>query len=133
MSDPTGQFEMLIFAEVLAQYRGLLDSGMPLLVVVEVQALPDKYRLICQSAQDLDKALGMVDSCIEVVIENETPLPRLRDLLQQGGTGRGQVNLLVPLDKKRVAEIRLSERYALSARSRAAIRALPGILNVNES
>src|SRR4029077_4540830 len=44
LSDPTGQYEAVIFAEGLQQYRDLLEPGSPVLLQMSAEAQGDEVR-----------------------------------------------------------------------------------------
>jgi DNA polymerase-3 subunit alpha len=67
---------------------------------------------------------------LQVVLSKPDAVPTLKGLLDQIGRGRGKVHVLVELDPFREAELVLPGSYAVSARSRAAIKALPGVADV---
>jgi hypothetical protein len=47
--------------------------------------------------------------------------------------GRGHIVLIVPLAEGREAEVTLPGRYAMAPPTRAAIKAIPGVVDVRES
>ena len=55
-SEPTGQFEAVIFSETLAASRHLLESGAAVLLTVEGERDGDVLKLRVQSIQSLDEA-----------------------------------------------------------------------------
>jgi len=133
LSDPSGQYEVLMFSEVLATARPLLDANTALLLTVESQVLEEGLRLTCQGVQDLYKALADAGIGIEITVDNEQAVARLRQALDRSGRGRGSVNLLVRLSDGRDAEIALPGRYAVTAQALAEIRRIDGVADAREA
>ena len=59
-SDPSGQFEAVIFSDTLAQARDLLEPGTPVLLTVEAERDGESVKLRVQHLEALDKAAGAV-------------------------------------------------------------------------
>ncbi len=133
LSDPSGQYEVLMFSEVLAVARPLLDANAALLLSVESQVLEEGLRLTCQGVEDLYKALAKTGIGLEIMIDGEQAVRPLHQALEEGGRGRGRVSLLVRLGNGRDAEIALPGRYAVSAQALARIRRIDGVLDAREA
>ncbi|WP_375595964.1 DNA polymerase III subunit alpha [Algihabitans albus] len=132
MSDSTGQYEVMVFAEVLAQSRGLLDSGRPLLVEA---ALDDRavggeegdLRLLAQRFEDLEESLAKTAAGLRIYADTPEPLPHLQKLLEREGQGHSPVSLVLSLNRGEEAEIDLPKKYNLPQAARQAIKAIPGL------
>ncbi len=133
LSDPGGQFEVTVFAEVLLEARPKLEPGTELLLMVETQSLPEGYRLTAQGVERLDDALSRVGSEVQVTLADAQAVPALRDLLGRFARGRGQITVRFPPNVARELEIVLPGSYALAAKERSAIKALPGVQDVHEA
>ena len=134
MSDSSGQFEVMVFAEVLAQSRELLDSGRPLLV----EASPDDrggggggeegdLRLLAQRFEDLEASLAKTAAGLKIYADTPEPLPQLQKLLEREGQGQSPVCLVLSLTRGEEAEIDLPQTYNLPQAARQAIKAIPGL------
>ena len=133
LSDTAGQFEVTLFAEVLAQCRELLEGHEPLLVTADLQRQEGDYRLTAQAIQSLDSAMAAAGSAIEVVVQSADALSHLRAILERQGRGRSKVRLRVPVGLGEEAEVVLPDAYAVTAAGRAAIKAVAGIADVREA
>ncbi|MGP1395832.1 MAG: DNA polymerase III subunit alpha [Inquilinaceae bacterium] len=132
LSDPSGLFEVTLFEEVLARVRPLLEPGTPVLMAVEVQARDGDLRLTAQSVGSLDEAVAGADARLAIYLADERAVGPLKATLEREGKGRGQVDIWVQVDAVREIEIALPGRYALSGRGRAALKAIPGVADVQE-
>ncbi len=56
----------------------------------------------------------------------------LRGLMQREAGGRGRVTVVVPVAAQREVEIALPGGFKVSPRVRAAVKSLPGILDVHD-
>ena len=56
LSDPTGHYEAVIFAEGLAEHRDLLEPGTAVLLFLSAEVQGDEVRARIQSAEPLDAA-----------------------------------------------------------------------------
>src|SRR5205085_6119008 len=68
-SEPTGQFEAVIFSETLAASRHLLESGAAVLLTVEGERDGDVLKLRMQSIQSLDEATEGLQRGLKVVLD----------------------------------------------------------------
>ncbi len=71
-SEPTGQFEAVIFSETLAQSRQLLEPGTAVLINVEGERDGEALKLRAQSIESLDKAAEGVQKGVKVVLDGRS-------------------------------------------------------------
>ncbi|KAB2917093.1 MAG: DNA polymerase III subunit alpha [Hyphomicrobiaceae bacterium] len=136
-SEPTGQFEAVIFSETLAASRHLLEPGTAVLVTVEGERDGDTLKLRAQGIESLDQAANSVQRGLKVVLDrrtlqsNKRVLDELKALLRPGG--KGIVCFSVPLeDRGREVEIAVPGRFDVSPAQKGAISTVPGVLEVVE-
>jgi len=128
-SDPTGQYEDIIFSDMLNAARDLLHSGAPLLIRVEAKREDDVVKVNAQGIESLDKAAGNANKSARITFTDEICLATLKDYLSK--PGRGQV-FLYPLltDCERKPELSIGNKFDLSTRTIEDIRHLPGVVEV---
>ncbi len=127
-SDPTGMFEIMLFPEVLAASRPLLEAGKSLLINCSVDWDGDELKLRAASILDLDKAAADAGEGMVVRLADTSSLPALSAELSQ--TGKGLVNIVVPGAAGEEVEIELKKRIAVTATLRSRVAALPGVMAV---
>jgi len=138
MSDTSGVFEVMLFSEVLGQARALLDGGQPLLVTVDVRSEEESLRLTAQRVEPLDGVVAQAAAGLRVFIAEGDALSPLRGLIARESGGRGRVTLIVPVapasgqGPQREVEILLPGGFKIGPRVRAAVKSLPGILDVHD-
>ena len=153
LSDPTGHFEAVIFSEGLQQYRDLLEVGAAVMLTVAAEAQGDEVRVRIEQVQPLDQAAEHVQKGLRVFLRSPEPIEsvarRLGDATgfrragedrsddrrgreARGAEGRGaegEVSVVVLLDGAEV-EIRLPGRFKVSPQIAGAIKAVPGVVQV---
>jgi len=143
-SEPTGQFEVVIFSETLAQSRHLLEPGTAVLINVEGERDGEALKLRAQSVESLDKAAEGVQRGVKVVLDGRSlksggngnggpngsgPLADLKALLKP--SGKGTICLSIALEERgREAEIALPGLFDISPAQKGAISTVPGVLEV---
>jgi DNA polymerase-3 subunit alpha len=127
-----GELEVVLFSEILSTSRELLESGKPLLIICEARADGEGVRLSALSVQDLDVAVAKSGAGLKVHIDREDAFLGLKSIITEGKQGRGQVRLLLDIDNHQSVEVSLPGRYAVSADLRAAINAVPGVVDLRD-
>jgi DNA polymerase III subunit alpha len=132
MSDTSGVYEVVVFAEVLAQCRALLDEGQPLLIVADVRAEEDSLRLTAQRIEALDKVAMQAAAGLKVVLGEGEALGALKHVIARESGGRGRVSVVVPVTPAREVEIALPGGFRIGPEVLRAVRALPGVIDVQD-
>jgi DNA polymerase-3 subunit alpha len=129
MSDPTGQYEAIAFADTLAEYRELLETGNSVVLVVSAEEREEGVSVRIQSVEGLDAAALRVKRSLRVFVRDAAPLEPIARQLQPGGDG--EVSMVLMLDDgEREVEVALPGRYRLSPPVAGALRTVPGIVQV---
>ncbi len=130
-SDATGMIEGMLFSEVLAASRDLMDTGKPLLVNADARLEGDDIKLNVQRVTLLDEAVARAARQIKVTFKDTHPVSRIRDIIARDGTGSRRITLVADLGDREV-EFSLDDGFALRAETLAALRDVPGVLEVRE-
>jgi len=131
LSDLSGVFEVTVFAELLATVRELIDRGAPVLIAADGRMDGEQVRFTAQSIEPLDKAATAVGASFRVYLNDPGPIAALKHILERESKGKGRI-WLVAMAEGREIEIALPGRYGCSPQVRAALKALPGIVEVEE-
>jgi DNA polymerase-3 subunit alpha len=138
LSDPTGQFEVTLFSEALEAGRPHLEPGMRVVIQVEVMAEGDQVRLTGRAVTPVDEAVLDASAGLRVFIEREEALPSVASVLAQARAAArrargGSVSLLL-LDPSLPGEVEidLGDSHPVTPEVRRALRAVPGVLEVEE-
>ena len=128
LSDTSGVYEVMAFAEVLRDCRALLESGQPLLVTADVRTEGDTMRLTAQRFEALDRVAATAAAGLKVVLSEGAALAPFKAMMAGESGGRGRVSVVVPLQSRREVEIALPGGYKISPR----LAAIPGVLEAQE-
>jgi DNA polymerase-3 subunit alpha len=137
LSDPSGHYEAIIFQEGLEQYRDLLEPGTAVLLFLSAEAQGDDVRARIQSVEPLDKAAAKLQKGLRVFVRDDKPLDAVSRRLEpaQGAPARsaaadGEVNIVVLLGAGAEVEVKLPGRYKVSPQIAGALKAVPGVVEV---
>jgi DNA polymerase-3 subunit alpha len=133
LSDPTGHYEAVIFSEGLAEYRDLLEPGTAVLLVLSAEVQGDDVRARIQSAEPLDAAAANLQKGLRVFLRDGAPLEGVAKRLQASAPrtgGDGEVSVVLMLRQGTEVEVKLPGRFKVSPQIAGAIKAVPGVVQV---
>jgi DNA polymerase III subunit alpha len=129
LSDPSGQYEAIIFAEGLGQYRDLLEKGSDVLVSLQGAVEGEDVRARIVHVEALSLAAARIHKGLRIFLRDEAPLPSIEERLR--AKGEGEVSLVVMLGPAQgEVEIKLPGRFAVSAAIAGALKAVSGVVAV---
>ena len=139
LSDPSGHYEAVLFAEGLAQYRDLLEPGTAVLLFLTAEVQGDEVRARIQSVEPLDQAAAKMQKGLRVFLRDEAPLEGVAKRLQpivvgaaRNGAdhGDGEVSMVLMLGNGNEVEVKLPGRFKVSPQIAGAIKAVTGVVTV---
>ncbi len=128
-SDASGQFEAVLFSEALAQYRDLLEPGKSLVITVQADERPEGIGLRIQTAASLEEQSVRMQKALRVYLRDSGPLKTVTRHLNARGDGLVSF-IVIKDDGQREIEVELAEKFRISPEIAAALRAAPGVLEV---
>ncbi|MCA0401504.1 MAG: DNA polymerase III subunit alpha [Proteobacteria bacterium] len=139
LSDRSGQFEAMLFSEMLVKHRALLEPGTPLFVTIAGALEGEELRVRILEMEALEKALQRTQRGLRIFVSEqafanaarlgaESPAAGLQRALTRGSDGEVAVSIM--LSDGGEVELTLPGRYALGSERMTSISALPGILDV---
>jgi DNA polymerase-3 subunit alpha len=128
LSDQSGHFEAIIFAEGLMQFRDLLEPGTAVVLLVQASAEGEEVRARIQSVEPLDSAVSKHHKSLRIFLRDEAPLLIVAERLK--ARGDGDVSLVLMLEEKQEVELKLPGRYPTTPQMASALRAIPGVVHV---
>ncbi|MEQ8655342.1 MAG: DNA polymerase III subunit alpha [Kiloniellales bacterium] len=128
LSDPSGVYEVVLFSEVLARSREVLDSGEPLLLGVDLRGGGDELRMTVQEVELLEHAAANAAQGIKVFVNDPEPLSALKALLERQGRGRGRISVVLDIGPGEELEFELDGGFNLTPDSRRAMKNLAGLV-----
>ena len=129
LSDPSGQYEAIVFQEGLQQFRDLLEKGSDVLLTLQANVEGEDVRARIVHAESLTEAAAKHHKGLRVFVRDEAPLHSIQQRL--GGRGEGEVSLVVMLGQKDgEVEVKLPGRYAVTGALAGALKAVAGVVAV---
>lgn len=129
LSDPTGQFEALLFSEALHQFRDKLEPGRSVVLIVNADMRDEEVSVRIQSVDPLDEAAARVQKTLTVFVRDGAPAQSLSRHLTQRGDGDVSIVVLGGRGEREV-EVKLAGGYRLSPQLAGALKAIPGVVDV---
>jgi len=141
LSDPSGHYEAVLFAEGLAQYRDLLEPGSAVLLFLTAEVQGDEVRARIQSVEPLDEAAARMHRGLRVFLRDAEPLAgvaRRLEASQKAANGNGngadpadgEVSMVLLLRNGSEVEVKLPGRFKVSPQIAGAIKAVSGVITV---
>jgi DNA polymerase-3 subunit alpha len=129
LSDPSGQYEAIIFQEGLTQFRDLLEKGSDVLLTLQANVEGEDVRARIAHVEKLAEAAAKHHKGLRVFVRDEAPLPSIEDRLR--GRGEGEVSVVVMLGPREgEVEVRLPGGYAVTGALAGALKAVAGVVAV---
>ncbi len=130
-SDPTGQFEAICFSDTLAVSRDLLEPGKAVIARVEADVDGEEVRLRLQGVEELEQAAAAKSPPAS---QSSCAIPRPIDSIAQRLTngGKAPVRLILQMDKGREVEIVLGNKFTITPQIKGAIKAISGVIDVQD-
>jgi DNA polymerase III subunit alpha len=128
LSDPSGHYEAVLFSEGLQQYRDLLEPGSPVLLMLSAELQGEEVRARIQTAEPLDKAAAKLQKALRVFVRDPAPIESVAKRLD--GQGDGEVSMVLMLREGTEVEVKLPGRFKVSPQIAGAIKAIPGVVEV---
>ncbi len=133
ISDPSGQYEAVLFEEGLAQFRDLLEPGQSVIILAGADMRPEGVSIRIQSVEPLEKLASREIHNLRIYVRDEAPLKLIAPMLSQSARDRadGRVSFIVIKDDgAQEIEIELRERFNVSHPVARALKAVPGVMDV---
>jgi DNA polymerase III subunit alpha len=137
LSDPSGHYEAVLFSEGLAQFRDQLEPGKAVLLALSAELQGDDVRARIQSVESLDEAAAKLQKSLRVFLRDEKPLESVAKRLQgppppRSGPDKadGEVSMVLILGEGTEVEVKLPGRFKVSPQIAGAIKAIPGVVEV---
>ncbi len=134
LSDPTGLYEVTCFSDVLEASRSLLEPGQNVILTVKAELEGETLKLLAQSVAPIDAVADRAGAQdIRIHLARPEAIPSLASLLSKiEGRAKARITLCVTDDEGREIDIDLPDSYPVTTQIRGAIKAVHGVLAVEE-
>lgn len=142
LSDPTGHFEAVLFAEALGQFRDMLEPGLAVLLQLGAELQGEDVRARINNVELLDQAAAKTSMGLKIFVRDDKPLESISKRLektQRGASGPrpagasgapGEVTLVMLLDLETEVEMKLPGHFKVSPQIAGALKAVAGVEKV---
>lgn len=129
LSDQTGHFEAIVFSEGLQRFRDTLEPGSAVVLMLQAGVEGEEVRARIGLAEPLEVAVAKHQKGMRIFLRDERPIGSVQERLKV--RGEGEVSLVLILDNgEREVEVKLPGKYQASPQVAGALRAVPGVVEV---
>jgi DNA polymerase-3 subunit alpha len=134
LSDPTGLYEVTCFSDVLEASRDHLDAGSNVVLTVKAELEGETLKLLAQAITPIDSVAAQAGaSDLRIHLTKPEAAVSLASLLARvEGRSRGSITLCITDPQGREIDIALPDTYPITPQIKGAIKAMQGVLAVEE-
>jgi DNA polymerase-3 subunit alpha len=139
LSDPTGLYEVRVFADLLDVVRDQLEPGRNLVLTVEAMLEGDELRLTARAAQPIDAALaGAAAAGLRIYLGDAGAVSSIAARLERvrrdvTGARRGPISLmLMHPELPGEVEMALPQPVPVTPQVIGALKSAPGVVHIEE-
>ncbi|MEF3048543.1 DNA polymerase III subunit alpha [Pseudotabrizicola sp. L79] len=134
LSDPTGLYEVTVFSDVLEAARDLLEPGKNVVLTVKADPDGDGVKLLANGVQPIDAVAAEVGaSDLKIHLNRPEVLPALAELLGKvTGRNRAEIYVCVACDDGQEIDLKLPKPYPITPQIKGAIKAMNGVVMVED-
>lgn len=133
LSDPSGQFEAILFSEGLQRHRDLLEPGRALVLRLSAVLDGEDVRPRIEDVEVLDDLAARQKQDLLVYLRDDRALGSIAERIRarEGVRAEGKIAVIMILDDgAQEVEIELPGRYPVNQQIANAVRAAPGVVSV---
>jgi DNA polymerase-3 subunit alpha len=134
LSDPTGLYEVTLFSDALEASRDLLEPGKNVVLTVKAELEGDTLKLLANSVQPIDVVADQAGAqALRIHLNAASAATSIALLLARvEGRNRAQITLCVADDQGREIDLTLPQSYPITPQIKGAIKAMQGVVLVEE-
>ena len=134
LSDPTGLYEVTVFSDTLEAARDHLEPGKNVVLTVEATLEGETLKLLARAAQPIDSVAAEAGgSDLRIHLDRAEAVASVAALLEQvTGRAKSQIILCVADDTGREIDLALPRPYPVTPQVKGAIKAMRGVVMVEE-
>jgi len=135
LSDPTGLYEVTVFSDTLEQCRDHLEPGKNVVLTVEANLEGETLKLLARAASPIDSVAAEAGgSNLRIHLDRAEAVASVAALFGriEAGRQRGQITFTVADDQGREIDLTLPDPYPVTPQIKGAIKAMQGVVMVEE-
>ena len=129
LSDATGQYEVIMFSETLAHYDDLMEVGKSVVLTVGADNREEGISLRANTVQLLEDAASKQNHALRVFLRDQKPAKSIAAQLKRKGESPVSL-ILIKEEGQGEVEIALPDTYLVSPPIANAVKAIPGVVDV---
>ncbi|WP_421859026.1 DNA polymerase III subunit alpha [Oricola sp.] len=129
LSDATGQYETVMFSETLLKYDELMEVGKSVVLTVGAENREEGVSLRANTVQLLEDAAGSQDHQLRIYVRDHAPAKSIATQLKRKGVSPVSL-ILIKEEGQGEVEIELPDTYLVSPPIANAVKAIPGVVDV---
>ncbi|MGB7335803.1 MAG: DNA polymerase III subunit alpha [Salaquimonas sp.] len=134
LSDPSGQYEAVIFEEGLGRFRDMLEPGKSVILLAGAEQREEGISIRIQSVESLEAEASRVTQNLRIFLRDEKPVPGISSMLSGKSApprGNSKVSVIVIQGNGEMeVEVTLREKFKMTPQFANAIKSVPGVLQV---
>ncbi|MBN9452970.1 MAG: DNA polymerase III subunit alpha [Bosea sp.] len=133
LSDPSGQFEAVLFSEGLMKLRDLLEPGRALVLRLSAVLDGEEVRPRIEDAEELDGLAARQKQDLVVYLRDDKAVASVAERLRprEAMRAEGKVSIVMIIDDgAQEVEIELPGKFPVNQQIANAVRAAPGVVDV---
>ena len=133
LSDPSGQYEAILWSEKLIEYRSMLEAGNSVILTVSADIRDEDISLIVNQVELLEKVTQDLGKTLEIFVRDTKPIKFLqKQISQQSKKGQGEINFVVVKEKvQEEVVVKLADKYSITPQFAGALKSIPGVIDVH--
>ncbi|MEY4984428.1 MAG: polymerase subunit alpha [Pseudomonadota bacterium] len=134
LSDPTGLYEVTVFSDTLEAARDHLEPGRNVVLNVEATLEGDTLKLLCRGAAPIDALAAEAGAnALRIHLNRAEAVASVAALFAKlDGRHTAQITITVPDDQGREIDLVLPRPYPVTPQIKGAVKAITGVVMVEE-
>ncbi len=137
LSDPSGEFEIMVPPELLLDAREDLEEGARIYCRVKVRRMDDDMRFSMEAVKPLNRASIGSHSALCLRLTSDVSFQQIAgvaaSLSKGGGQSLGEIRLEIPVEDLSIVTVALDGRYPVDFGAISAFKSIPGVDQVRPS
>lgn len=133
LSDPSGQFEAVLFSEGLMKFRDLFEPGRALVLRLSAVLDGEDVRPRIEDVEVLDDLASRQKQDLLIYLRDDKAVASIAERIRprEGTRAEGKVSIVMILDEgAQEVEIELPGKFPVNQQIANAVRAVPGVVSV---
>ncbi len=134
--EENGEYEITVFSEALEAARDHLETGSKVVITAEATMEADQLKLLCRGVEPIDEVAARAGAvALQVFIDDASALAPIHAVLERARAdkvkgARGPITFTIDDPELGEVDLPVDEEWPVNPQIRAALRSLPGVVEV---